>query len=386
MVSGCDTAEQAKKSVREGEVGPSSSPDCYECSVSFSSARVGASSQGHDWTREPWLIDSCANIVVTDERDPCVKSVTSKFATLGTTSGAVQCKYASIETPVGIRRGLVRRGAPRLIPGSEFRELATLETVTTASGQKFNVQYKDECPALAFAARIRGRRNRGRKKKPPKTPLHEDSDCDSDVGAGSRDPATTPERTPLETPESDAPSPLEPREVTFMSNVQKRAQKQEPTKVGNPFTHLKCGCQLCQEAKQKFTARRKGRRKKRPLTPGEVVVADLCTDWPGSEEGSICLVLRDMASGIMYTAAMRQKLPAEVAKSLADFVQILAEIREGEGIKTPKAWVWTFHTDQGGEFTGDAVADLVTKLGGVQKFCPTDIKFCSHPTNFSLPT
>jgi len=70
----------------------------------------------------------------------------------------------------------------------------------------------------------------------------------------------------------------------------------------------------------------------------------------------------------MFVKPCKSKVPAGVKSALLDFVELLARLRQAQGLTLAKPWI--FHTDQGGEFTALDLAEWIADNGGVYKPAP----------------
>ena len=77
-----------------------------------------------DEEKDLWMVDSGANICVTDPMDPIILKVFNTTSALRTTQGVVKSKRAILKTPVGPRLGLLVKGSGRIIPEAAFGEAA----------------------------------------------------------------------------------------------------------------------------------------------------------------------------------------------------------------------------------------------------------------------
>lgn len=67
-----------------------------------------------------WLIDSGANVFSTDPRDPMVMKIHDLQVNLNTTAGPSTANRATLQTPLGVRKGLALKGSSRIIPATEI--------------------------------------------------------------------------------------------------------------------------------------------------------------------------------------------------------------------------------------------------------------------------
>ena len=103
------------------------------------------------------MIDSGATVVVVAPGDCSVRKKLPTKVKLTTSNGVVAAREALILTPVGLRRGLLSEGCPRLLPASIFREFSpeALTVVTTADGIALPVVFSgDGVPMVSFLGRV----------------------------------------------------------------------------------------------------------------------------------------------------------------------------------------------------------------------------------------
>ena len=133
----------------------------------------------------------------------------------------------------------------------------------------------------------------------------------------------------------------------------------------NP-AHQACGCDFCQRTSKTIAPRRKGLGA--PITiPGQLIWGDLCTTLPNSSENeTIMFVMKDAGTGLVFTYPLRDKAPHMIALAIQEVVEILRVLREKQGSKLPGD-IWTFHTDDGGEFRADIVQKCLANLHGQWK-------------------
>ena len=297
-------------------------------------------------------------MVVTFPEDSNVVEVFSDEVKLKTSQGTVRTQRAKISTPIGIQDGLISSGAPRLLPAALFEEFKPhnfTQVTHVESGKVFPVEHSGGIPGIAaFASRACPRRRR-RVKKPKDDPDVDESEDEAasplNVVAGDVD---APQDAGSAASDSDGGCI---RQLDFSSYVSDA--------IKYTVSHQACDCLWCRISKAQYPSRIRGKNVW-PTEPGAVICADLATDWVASREGeTVLLVMRDLATSIIFVKPLKSKIPSGVATALTEFVALLAEIRGG-----PLSKPFEVHTDLGGEFTAAHLREIVTKLGGYQTFAP----------------
>ena len=332
-----------------------------------------------------WIVDTGANSVIVDENDPAIVKPLEGGVRLKTSAGVVTASRALIETPFGIREGLVRKGSPRLLPGGEFKALQRIKRVSM-NGRTFDVSWEDGIPYICGLSKehsvatvslhecraqfSKSKKSRKGKRKHGKKHFQHDEDGDEEA-AGFDVPVVihSPSR------ESESPSVVDPgddpgvsRELDFSGLFGLGSEKARRI-FSNPATHVNCGCEFCQIAKKQKPPALRLAGDAASLAPGALIVCDLCTDWVPTRDGeTVALIAKDIGSGILFVKALKGKIPAGVKQGLLEFVEFLASVRASSGLSLDKPW--TLHSDRGGEFSALLLAEWVTAQGGVQKLAP----------------
>ena len=335
-------------------------------------------------------MDSGANTVITHPDDPAVVRYLELTGSvpLKTSAGWVHARRALIDTPFGKRAGLVCSGAPRLLPAGEFEAFRSVRTVCKG-GICYRVNWEDGVPVMGSTpmaavslhiathlAKQRKRQKRKCKKRQARTRVN-DAASESEDGA---EPARVPDSP--SSIASPVKSSLMPDDLTYDEVVREldftglagvRNLLLDFTGlagVRDPHTHVRCGCEFCRMANLQNAPNLRGRGDDlTTLVPGQVIVADLCTDWsPSRDSDTVAFVAKDLSTGWLYVRALRGKVPEGVLAGLIEFQSMLAAAREAT--KRPLPGPWVLHTDKGGEFDNTTISGWLTTVNGTQRYAP----------------
>ena len=167
------------------------------------------------------MVDTGANVVMVPTGDPSILEETLNSESITSSGGLINATECKILTPVGVQVGYHVIGAPRILPGFLFSELREISSVShLESGSKLMIEWREGLPVV--------------------------------------------QSSNLET----AGMKVYYSKLTMTKTVN-----------FNYGTHQNCDCRHCQQAKLTHAARRKSKR--RTALTGEVIVGDLCTNWPG---------------------------------------------------------------------------------------------------------
>ena len=122
------------------------------------------------------------------------------------------------------------------------------------------------------------------------------------------------------------------------------------TKEEQDATHTACGCEFCRRAKMTYAWRKRGLHNAETCEPGELLIGDLCTTLPLSTGSETTLfVIRDVGSRLLFAIPVRSKHPKALGIALTGIRKLLEDLRTELGLPNREK-IWTFHSDDGGEF------------------------------------
>ena len=342
-------------------------------------------------------------------QDPLIVKVLDQPASsLGTSGGSVEAQPVLVDTPFGPFEGVASHGSPRLLPGGWFRQFRRIKRVCLR-GVCYDLCWKDDVPVLCGPgtpdtqrktstvslradSAVTGSKRRKiarRRRKQWFLPFEEDPVDDVAGADGSRRisvEAPTPvyrfvggeESTRDARDESASPSCADGDVCRVLEFSEYEAEFDKcgfgaTLRKHDPLLHKYCTCEFCKIAKKQSVPQlRKPANSWAPeYLPGDLVIADLCTDWHASrEQETIALIMRDVASDLLFVKGLKGKVPEGVKAGLNEFRELLAEFRERAGMPAQSERPWILHTDRGGEFVASSIAKYVAEHGGVHKLAP----------------
>ena len=245
-----------------------------------------------------WCLDTAANVFVAPPGDKSIIRPLGRADVLKTSGGNTNAEWCLMRTPIGIRKGLISAGSPRLIPGCALHDLhvdyARGTVHARIDGRALNCYMYDGMPVCYHT-----------KLKELATP--------GDTLVFSHAAANASKNV-------DASNQLTENDI--------------------PADHWDCHipalehCEACRRAKRTFPGRYKlaahVKESQRSSKIGERISGDLCTPWPtavrNKEQTLFCVI--DEASGICAGFPLVGKTPYGVKDSLMRFRHWLKRVRE----------------------------------------------------------